>query len=298
MATVEQRGSSDRSGAMGYDRETAIGSAFSDPALDDRNPPRHVVPYFGNCTSPVRMASTLGRDVELGVRCRRCPGCLRARSFLWRLRAQAEVYGAAQSFLFTGTYRAQYLDLEPVSESVTLWLKRLRYYVDAPKSLRYLVAFERHKSGAWHIHALLHDVDGQAGEVIHRSNLAWRDGFSNCKPVDMRGAGYVTKYVSKDLDQAGESARRPRIRASRSPAYGAVVLERSEDIVKVLQERQVRLETVYRANFLDILNYVNRRESVWKQAANSAQTNGNLLLSTGQRVDRETGEILPYQPKG
>jgi len=295
VAAEARRGSSDRRGALGFDRETGIGSAFGDPSLDNRNPPRHVVPYFGNCTSPVRMASVLGRDVELGVRCRRCPGCLRARSFLWRLRAEAEVFGASQSFLFTGTYRAQYLDLEPVSESVTKWLKRLRYYVDSKSALRYLVAFERHKSGAWHMHALLHDVNGQAGDLLHRSSLAWRDGFSNCKPVDLRGAGYVTKYVSKDLDQAGESARRPRIRASRSPTYGAVVLERSEDIVRALQERRVRLEYVYKANFMDILNWVNRRESVWKQAANLAQTNGVLLLNSERRVDRETGEILPYR---
>jgi len=292
------RGSSDRVGNFGYDREAAVGSALDTPDLEDRNPPRVVVPYFGNCTQPIRLASTLGRDVELGVRCRRCAGCLRARTYLWKLRAEAEVFTSAQSYLFTGTYRDQYLDLEPVAESVTLWLKRLRERVDERRSLRYLVCFERHRSGAWHMHALLHDVTGHAGDVRNLSGVAWRDGFSNCKVVDYRGAGYVCKYVSKDLESFGAAARMPRIRASRSPVYGAVVMEHQEEIVRALQKRRVDLGQVWNANVRDILRLATKKEDAWKQMLNSRQTSGNLLLSTEtngvleyRKVNRETGEI-------
>jgi len=295
---MSRQGSSHREGAFGFDRETAIGGAFADPAIEDRNPPRVVVSYFGSCTNPVRVASLLGRDVDLGVRCRKCAGCLRSRQFLWKLRAQAECFGSAQSYLFTGTYRAQYLDLEPVGESVTLWLKRLRYYIKAGSDFRYLVAFERHKSGAWHMHALLHDVKGTIPHLQHYSELAWNDGFTKCKPVDVRGAGYVTKYVSKDLDQVGETARRPRIRASRNPTYGAAVMERSEEIVKELQQRKVRIDQTYRCNLNDVMRWLDRRDDPWKIQANSQQMNGKLLLRSDdgmQQVDRQTGEILPYR---
>lgn len=297
------RGSSERAGNLGHDRESAVGAALNVPDLDGSVPPRIVVPYFGNCTNPVRLASTLGRDVEYGVRCRRCPGCLRARRFLWKLRAEAEVFQAHQSFLFTGTYRAQYLDLEPVSLSVTLWLKRLRERIGEAGSLRYLVAFERHRSGAWHMHALLHDTVGLAGDVRNLSGLAWRDGFSNCKTVDVRGAGYVTKYVSKDLESFGATAVRHRVRASRNPMYGAVVMAHQEEIVRELQRRRVDLGQVWNVNVRDILRFATKKDDAWKEILSLRQTSGDLLLSnvrdvpgetpvlTYRKVDRETGEI-------
>lgn len=295
------RGSSDRLGTFGFDRESGIGSAFDTPGIQDRNPPRIVVPYFGNCTRPIRLGSPLGRDVEYGVRCRRCAGCLRARRFLWKLRAESEVFTSAQSYLFTGTYRAQYLDLEPVSLSITLWLKRLRERLNERGSLRYLVATERHKSGAWHMHALLHDVNGVAGDVRNLSGVAWRDGFSNCKTVDVRGAGYVTKYVSKDLEQSGTTAFRPRIRASRNPMYGAIVMEHQEEIVRELQKRRVDLGQVWNVNLREILKFATKKDDAWQEVIRSQQMNGKLLLSTAsehsskltyRQVDRETGEIM------
>lgn len=292
-------GSSDRSGSLGYDRESAIGGAFNVPNVDGSIPPRIVVPYFGNCTNPVRLASQLGRDVEIGVRCRRCPGCLRARRYLWKLRAEAECFTSHQSYLFTGTYKAQYLDLEPVSLSVTLWLKRLRERIGEAGSLRYLVAFERHRSGAWHMHALLHDVVGTAGDVRNLSGIAWRDGFSNCKVVDIRGAGYVTKYIAKDLESFGSTALRPRMRASRNPMYGAVVMAHEEEIVRELQRRRVDIGQVWNVNLREILSFTTKKDSAWKELTNLRQMNGNLLLSTEdetgvlqyRKVNRETGEI-------
>lgn len=283
------RGSSERQGYGGYDVDSAIGRAFDTPDLGS-DLPRITVPYFGNCTRPIGLASTLGREVQLGVRCRRCPGCLRARRFLWKLRAQAEMFSAHQTYLFTGTYRAQYLELEPVNESITLWLKRLRERVDRG-SVRYLVATERHKSGAWHMHALLHDVGSGGVDLGRMAETVWRDGFTKCKPCDIRGAGYVTKYVSKDLESTGDAARRPRMRASRSPRYGAVVMEQSEAIVRELQKRSVDVSATWTYNLREILEMVDSKENVWKTFFNSPQLSGPLSLGSGRMVDRETGEI-------
>jgi hypothetical protein len=300
------RGSSDRVGAGGFDRDSSIGGAFD--VDEGPGPARIRVPYFGNCTRPIGLAHPLGRDVEYGVRCRNCPGCLRARSYLWRLRAEAETLQSAGSFLFTGTYRDQYHDLEPVAESVTLWLKRLRSFVPS-QSVRYLVSYERHRSGAWHIHALLHDVEGRASHVQHMAGKAWRDGFWDCKPVNISGAGYVAKYVSKDLGSSGPGARRPRLRASRSPTYGDCVMQHEEEIVRELQKRKYDWGNVYRLNLLDVLQWsqVDKNGDTWKQLVRSQQTSGKLLLNTVEvkpsgrkqvkitaEVDRETGEILPY----
>ncbi len=283
------RGSSERQGYGGFDVDSAIGRGFDTPDLGS-DLPRVVVPYFGNCTRPVGLASPMGRDVVYGVRCRRCPGCLRARRFLWKLRAQAEMFEAAQTYLFTGTYRAQYLDLAPVNESITLWLKRLRERVDRG-SLRYLVATERHKSGAWHMHALLHDVGSGSIDLGRLSEAVWRDGFTKCKPCDIRGAGYVTKYVSKDLESTGDNARRPRMRASRNPRYGAVVMEQSEAIVRELQSRRIDVGQTWTINLREALQLVDQKEDIWKTWVNSRQLSGPLWLDSVRRVDRETGEI-------
>lgn len=200
------------------------------------------------------------------------------------------MFQAAQTYLFTGTYRAQYLDLAPVNESITLWLKRLRERVDRG-SLRYLVATERHKSGAWHMHALLHDVGSGNGDIGRLSEAVWRDGFTKCKPCDIRGAGYVTKYVSKDLESAGDAARRPRMRASRSPRYGEVVMEQSEAIVRELQKRKIDLGETWTINLREALEMVDKQEDIWKTWVHSQPLNGPLWLTSGRKVDRETGEI-------
>jgi hypothetical protein len=279
-------------GDFGFSINSGAGRALLEPSSGDLPGGRVVVPYFGNCTTPVRLAHPLGRDVEYGVRCRVCPGCRRARQYLWKLRCEAEVLSSVGSFLFTGTFRDQFHDLEPVSVEVTRWLKRLRSYVPSG-SVRYFVAYERHRSGAWHIHALLHDAKGVAPQVQHLSGVAWRAGFHNCKAVNLRGAGYACKYVGKDLED-GTEGRKPRIRASRAPTYGHQVVERSEAIVRELQRRKVDVQAAHVINVLDVIRMIDRKDNPWKETANLVQTNGRLLLGTEHRqVDRLTGEILP-----
>lgn len=209
--------------------ETPKGRAFGPNKLSKVR--RVALEYHGSCTSPVAVRYGDTVDLEYHVRCRNCPGCLRARQYLWQLRAEAEWVVAPRTLMFTGTFAHQSHDIEDCKVGVTKWLKRCRYHVSkGGHAFRYLVIPERHKSGAWHVHALLHTDEDLR---YRRFRESWDDGWSYLRPADLGSASYVTKYVSKTLDDGNEAVR-PRIRASRSPTYGAWVMERDAEKVQEL----------------------------------------------------------------
>lgn len=166
------------------------------------------------------------RFIDIHVACRRCANCLRRRSALWRIRAFSEWRNSARTWLCTFTLRPSalvhllsrarvrlgkagtdydalgphdgFLELEKEGfRHVQLWLKRLR---KAGHKVRYLAISERHKSGAPHWHILLHESDPL--KPIRESELSgsWGLGFDSYRLVrNARGAGYVSKYLSKEL---------------------------------------------------------------------------------------------------
>lgn len=121
-----------------------------------------------------------------------------------------------------------------MSHECTRFLKRLRRRYDRLndgntepdcRGVRYLLVFERHKSGMLHCHALIH----VNGDLRYRDiKAAWNAGFMDAKLCDLRSAGYVTKYATKDLTDAS-TGKVPRIRASRNPTYGGWVVNRNEE---------------------------------------------------------------------
>lgn len=204
----------------------------------------------GNCTTPVFLpfsptVDEMGgvesyRDHEIGVRCRNCPSCLRARRFQWGMRAFWEILNSPATWFFTGTHRSQTHDYVEAKCEVQRFIKRLREREVAKtgeRTLRYLMLPELHKSGAIHWHGLLHD----SGAVDYRMvRAAWSAGF--CYPSRVRNpeatAHYVTKYATKDMlgasiDESGRS-RRPRILSSRCPTYGDAVIIRDRELVQQL----------------------------------------------------------------
>lgn len=233
---------------------------------------------YGSCTNPVilryspRMAIDREADFfvrgvdfmvdqELHVRCRRCPSCLRARQYLWRLRAEAEVLLHRKTLFFTGTFKAQTDNLKIVNDECTRFLKRLRRRCDRRDSkVRYLLVPERHKSGNWHIHALLHSNDAITTRM---ANDSWGAGFTVCKVADRATAGYVTKYVAKDLLEDA-NGKLPRIRASRSPTYGGWVMERDKELVQeMLRERPKEgMQEVWTKNLKMLIAEVERQPTV------------------------------------
>lgn len=182
--------------------------------------------------------------MELQVRCRRCPPCLKARAWQWRMRAVSEqrqtpgrtwfltltcapqahfeaylrasqrLQAAGEAFDRLSPERQFRERVKELNREITLWLKRVRKASGAP--LRYLLVAERHKSGLPHFHALVHEAS-EKPVTARQLRSKWRIGFSQARLVDQsdgtKHAAYVAKYLSKDAAA--------RIRASRSYGDGS-----------------------------------------------------------------------------
>ena len=181
--------------------------------------------------------------LELETRCRRCGPCLKARSWMWRMRAVSELRSTrGRTWFVTLTLSPEahfrilslcrlrlakqgedFDRLEPdrqfgervreANREITLWLKRVRKESGCP--IRYILVAERHKSGLPHFHALLHEVDDMSPVRASTIKGQWKLGFSQCKLVahdeKLKGAAsYVAKYLAKDASS--------RVRASQG--YG------------------------------------------------------------------------------
>lgn len=79
---------------------------------------------------------------------------------------------------------------------LTNMVKRLRKNTKVP--FRYLLVFEKHKSGKPHVHMLIHEQDVTLPLRKRAIEKEWRHGFTNVKLVDdVNGATYAAKYLSK-----------------------------------------------------------------------------------------------------
>lgn len=185
----------------------------------------------------------------LHVRCRRCRDCARLRRREWTVRAIAELHAATRSWFGTLTlspeslffcevsaekrlrrggtlwedldHEARYVETcHEISQEITRYLKRIRKNSGA--KLKYVAVFERHKSGAPHLHMLCHEY--LQGSHVRKSQLdaAWNLGFSHWRLVPAentaRAAIYVAKYISKQGGRVRASLRYGR--ATRPEAIG------------------------------------------------------------------------------
>lgn len=179
-------------------------------------------------------------NVDINVRCRKCPACLRARARLWAVRAQAETMASVRTWLVTLTLSpdehvkawaaahvkndARGVDLdatpshqqfaariEAIGPDLTKYIKRIRATCEG--KLRYLLVAEPHKSGLPHFHMLVHETS-EHGVTSRNLEGKWSRGtITGAKLVrDVQHATYICKYLSKALDA--------RVRASRR--YGLV----------------------------------------------------------------------------
>lgn len=177
-------------------------------------------------------------ELNLGVACRRCAGCLTHKRKLWSSRAYWETLHSVRTWFGTMTFtpaeheqairRAMQLawddniDYHKLSEVEQLALearvlvpvvqqffKRLRKgakpSTDRPKGrppakFRYLLVFEPHKSGLLHFHVLLHET---SKTPMLKADLEdhWGERISHWRLVhtgDKRAVWYACKYLSKE----------------------------------------------------------------------------------------------------
>lgn len=183
-------------------------------------------------------------------RCRQCTTCRRAKANYWAYAAMHQTEAAPGRTWF-GT-----LTLDPEGQGILadrarsvsddpsidwenakcdarfaavrdqLVLECRRYWARLRKSghrFKYLLVFERHKSGLPHMHFLLHEHSGPIRKALLEQQWPW--GFSKPKLVGSakrqippkQAAFYVAKYLSKDTQarQIASNGYRPSKRASR-----------------------------------------------------------------------------------
>lgn len=190
---------------------------------------------------------------DLVVRCRKCAWCLRQRRREWTARALREmaILGERRTWFVTLTvqpawrykhvamaraFHSEHWDymseearsdaaLDMFGRTVTLWFKRMRKRactvarLAKPRKpvprLRFVCAFEQHEDGEWHVHALVHEVQGQVGERELRTTW-WPVGFAEATLVKSRAraAFYVAKYLAYEGPK--------RLRASLGYGHGGL----------------------------------------------------------------------------
>lgn len=213
---------------------------------------------------PAPGANGIARNVDLAVRCRKCPPCLKARGHHWKMRALSELGNAPRSWFGTLTLapekqfhivasarsrlrarEVQWDELDDkrqfnetcreLTKELQLYLKRIR---KGRPGLRHFAVFERHKSGNPHIHLLIHETMGPITWRVLSTRWTW--GFSKFNVIadgeNSKRAGYMTKYLTKALNH----------RCIASKAYGAYPQPSPAPSVSTEQETNVSVADIKR----------------------------------------------------
>lgn len=138
-----------------------------------------------------------------------------------RSKKHVDIIGRANrwTFFITLTFNPNIVDsfsYEESSKYLERWLDKMKHrYPD----MKYLVVFEKHKSGRWHAHGLLADcrlslVDsGKTKNHTKIYNIEEEDykyGFTTVSYVRSTTAAgsYISKYIGKALGEVPENAKR------------------------------------------------------------------------------------------
>lgn len=108
-------------------------------------------------------------------------------------------------FFYTQTINSNF-DRFNLEEFKKLILKKFKAYKRINKDFIYLIIFEKHKNGAYHLHGLI----GNVGVDLHKNSNGYDtlefftdigfNSLSKIKDKD-RVANYILKYISKDISK-------------------------------------------------------------------------------------------------
>lgn len=208
---------------------------------------------FGGITFDDRLADIPGVE-ELKLPCGRCVGCRLEKSRQWAMRIVLEQQIYDESCFITLTYNDDHLpgNGSLKQEDVTLFLKRLRKYLDKEygKKVRYFYCGEYgSKFARPHYHICLFGFDfsktrkfykftpnGDCLYIDENLEKIWSKGYCPIGSLTFDSAAYTARYILKKLngDIADEhyKGRKPEfICMSRMPGIGSEWLKKySSDI--------------------------------------------------------------------
>lgn len=124
-----------------------------------------------------------------------------------RIKSKIKEYALCNDFeyFYTQTLNSNY-DRYDLEEFKKIIQKKFKAYKRKNTNFKYLLIFEKHKNGAYHLHGLL---SGLGIDVYTNSNnylsLAFFEdlGFNSLSKVkdNIKVAHYITKYITKDFEK-------------------------------------------------------------------------------------------------
>lgn len=156
------------------------------------------------CLSPIRVrnpAKSLRKRSEqpfLDVPCGRCAECLSKKRLEWVLRLKLEYQSCDSAFAITLTYSDENLPIKLDKRDIQKFIKRMRYYFQDYKTIKYLVVGEygdRTKRPHWH--CVFFNAVLKPGQDLYKVlNNLWPDIWY---VGDNKGAcyTYMLKYILK-----------------------------------------------------------------------------------------------------
>lgn len=195
-----------------------------------------------NCEKPFYLGS-------LPCPCQKCLPCLKARQRIWMHRLLLEEKLHAHNAFVTLTYDDDHLPSGGTLQhrDVQLWLKRLRKALGSQKVRYYLAGEYGENTARPHYHVVLFGVSAEAIAgpecVVSRGHVVfvdknsclsrtWGNGFVSAGDLTAESAQYVTKYVTKRVENNGSDQPQEYSRMSLRPAIGFGAVEKVSDVAQ------------------------------------------------------------------
>lgn len=172
--------------------------------------------------------------------CGQCLPCRINKARVWQHRLLLEQLTSLRSAFVTLTYKPEFLpdggNLVP--EDVTLFLKRLRYYLPDRRIRYYFVGEYGDRTFRPHYHGMLYDVGVEDEVTIQR---AWSLGFVGVGFLTKHSCSYITGYVTKGLtkDQPVLEGRRPEFMRCSKMGPGGLGIEAIKAISEKLKAQEL-----------------------------------------------------------
>lgn len=171
-----------------------------------------------------------------------------------RIKSKIKEYALCNDFeyFFTQTLNSNY-DRYDLEEFKKLIQKKFKAYRRKNENFKYLIIYEKHKDGAYHLHGL---VRGLGDDKYINSNgyisLKFFEelGFNSLSKIkdNVKVAHYITKYISKEAQKT----------SSGYTYFHSKDLKKSTKTTLNFKEYENELELVYENEY--IKKYINRGE--------------------------------------